>query len=194
MISREYRVFLRQWLKNPMHIGAVAPSSRRLADAMARQVPANGAGPVIELGGGTGVITAGLLRAGIAPNRLVVLERDPALHRLLQERYPQLRVVLGDAAALVETMRPLGIHQADAVVSGLPLLSIPRNIQDEIVRGVFGLLAPGAPFIQFTYGPYSPVGRERMGVSGKVAKWVAANLPPASVWVYRRTAVPSHSS
>lgn len=188
MISREYRLFLRQWVKNPMSIGAIAPSSRRLADAMARQVPAQGTGPVIELGGGTGNITAGLLRAGIAPGRLVVLERDPALHRLLQQRYPQLRVVLGDAAALVETLRPLGIHQADAVVSGLPLLSIPRDVQDKIVRGVFALLLPGAPFIQFTYGPCSPVGRERLGVSGKVAKWVAANLPPASVWVYRRAA------
>ena len=60
------------------------------------------------------------------------------------------------------------------------------SIQDEIVRGVFHLLSPGAPFIQFTYGPYSPVGRERLGVSGKVATWVPANLPPASVWVYRR--------
>jgi len=186
MISREYRLFLRRWAKNPMSIGAIAPSSRRLADAMARQVPAFGAGPVIELGGGTGNITAGLLRAGIAAGRLVVLERDPALHRMLQERYPQLRVVLGDAAALVECLRPLGVERADAVVSGLPLLSIPRNIQDEIVRGVFHLLSRGAPFIQFTYGPYSPVGRERLGVSGKVATWVPANLPPASVWVYRR--------
>jgi len=188
MISREYRVFLRQWVKNPMRIGAIAPSSRRLADAMAHQVPGHGTGPVIELGGGTGNITAGLLRAGIAPHRLVVLERDPSLHRLLRQRYPELRVVQGDAADLVKCMRPLGIDRADAVVSGLPLLSIPRDIQDEIVRGVFVLLPPGAPFIQFTYGPYSPVGRERMGVSGKVAKWVPVNLPPASVWVYRRSA------
>ena len=188
MISREYRLFLRRWVKNPMSIGAIAPSSRRLADAMARQVPAHGTGPVVELGGGTGNITAGLLRAGIAASRLVVLERDPALHRHLQQLYPQLRIVLGDAAALVDTLRPFGIERADVVVSGLPLLSMPRNIQDDIVRNVFRLLSPGAPFIQFTYGPYSPVGRERMGVHGKVAKWVPANLPPASVWVYRRLA------
>ena len=95
-------------------------------------------------------------------------------------------MVEGDAAALVACLRPLGIHRADAIVSGLPLLSIPRDIQDAIVREVFALLAPGSPFIQFTYGPYSPVERERLGVSGKVAKWVAGNFPPASVWVYRR--------
>src|SRR5207248_10617454 len=106
LISREYRIVLRQWMKNPMGIGAVAPSSRRLADAMARQVPAHGNGPVVELGGGTGNITAGLLRAGIAPSRLVVVERDPTLHRLLQHRYPRLRVVEGDAAALGHACSP----------------------------------------------------------------------------------------
>jgi phosphatidylethanolamine/phosphatidyl-N-methylethanolamine N-methyltransferase len=194
MISREHRLFLRRWLKNPMGIGAIAPSSRRLADAMARQVPARGTGVVIELGGGTGKITAGLLRVGIAPDRLVVLERDPALHRLLEEHYPQVRIVLGDAAALVEAMRPLGIERADAVVSGLPLLTMPREIQDAIVRGVFALLPPGAPFIQFTYGPYSPVSRERLGITGRVARWVGFNLPPASVWVYRRAAGDSQAS
>ena len=72
MISREYRLFLRRWLKNPGQLGAIAPSSARLANAMARQVPRGGSGPVIELGGGTGKITAGLLRAGIDPARLVV--------------------------------------------------------------------------------------------------------------------------
>jgi phosphatidylethanolamine/phosphatidyl-N-methylethanolamine N-methyltransferase len=186
MISRDYRLFLRRWMKNPMGIGAIAPSSRHLANAMARQVPLHGTGPVIELGGGTGNITAGLLRTELSPQRLVVLERDPALHNHLRLLYPQLRVVMGDATALVDTLRPFGIERADAIVSGLPLLSMPRNIQDAIVREVFRLLTPGAPFIQFTYGPYSPVGRERMGVTGKVVTWVPVNLPPASVWVYRR--------
>jgi phosphatidylethanolamine/phosphatidyl-N-methylethanolamine N-methyltransferase len=188
LISREQRMFFRMWLSNPRHIGAIAPSSRRLADAMARQVPVEDDGPVIELGGGTGVITAALLRAGISPSRLVVVERDPRLHGLLSERYPDLRIVLGDAARLVETLRPLGIRHAAAIVSGLPLLSIPRDIQDEILRGVFALLPPAAPFIQFTYGPFSPVRHRRLGVSGSVARRVARNLPPATVWVYRRPA------
>jgi phosphatidylethanolamine/phosphatidyl-N-methylethanolamine N-methyltransferase len=186
MMSRDSRLFLRRWLKNPMRIGAIAPSSRRLADAMARLVPHEGEGWVVELGGGTGVITAALLRAGIAPGRLAVIERDPALHRHLEERFPQVRIVLGDAAHLVESLRPLGIASARAVVSGLPLLSFPRPLQDEIVRSAFALLAPGAPYIQFTYGPMSPIARDRLGLQGRIAKRVAANLPPAHVWVYHR--------
>jgi phosphatidylethanolamine/phosphatidyl-N-methylethanolamine N-methyltransferase len=186
MISRDSRLFLRRWLNNPMRIGAIVPSSRRLADAMARLVPAKGEGWVVELGGGTGVITSALLRAGVAPGRLAVVERDPALHRHLKERFPQVHVVLGDAAHLAKTLRPLGIASARAVVSGLPLLSFPRPLQDEIVRSAFALLAPGGPYIQFTYGPMSPVGRERLGLHGRVARRVAANLPPAHVWIYHR--------
>jgi phosphatidylethanolamine/phosphatidyl-N-methylethanolamine N-methyltransferase len=186
MLSRDSRLFLRRWLNNPMRVGAIAPSSRRLADAMARLVPDGGQGWVIELGGGTGVIAAALLRAGIAPARLVVIERDPLLHRHLRERFPGPHVILGDAAKLVDAVRPLGIQRAAAVVSGLPLLSMPRPVQDGIVRSAFKLLASGAPFIQYTYGPMSPVGRERLKLEGFLARRVVGNLPPASIWVYRR--------
>jgi len=193
MITRDSRLFLRRWLHDPKRVGAIAPSSRRLADAMARLVPSDGRGWIIELGGGTGVITAALLRAGIGPERLAVIERDPLLHRHLSERFPRLHVILGDAARLAQAVKPLGIERAAAVVSGLPLLSIPRPVQDEIVRGAFELLAPGASFIQFTYGPMSPVGRERLNLEGRVARRIIGNLPPASVWVYRRAADPAHS-
>ncbi len=186
MISREHRLFLKRWLRAPMRVGAVAPSSRQLGDAMARLVPKESDGAVVELGGGTGVITASLLRGGVAAERWVVLERDAELHRHLRERFPALRVLLGDAAKLNEVLAPLGIHQVEAIVSGLPLLSIPRPIQDQILEQVLALLAPGAPLIQYTYGPMSPVDRRRFKLEGRVAKRVAVNLPPASVWVYRR--------
>lgn len=218
MITRESRLFLSRWLHSPMHVGSIAPSSRRLADAIARQVPMDSPGWIIELGGGTGVVTAALLRAGLAPGRLVVLERDPLLHKHLVERFPEVHAILGDAAKLAEALRPLGIRppgkaaaakaprrkprgngsgngangqgkeesRVAAIVSGLPLLTFPRPLQDEIVRGAFAFLPPGAPFLQFTYGPMSPIPRERFKIEGRVAKRIIANLPPASIWVYRR--------
>jgi phosphatidylethanolamine/phosphatidyl-N-methylethanolamine N-methyltransferase len=210
MITRESRLFLRRWLHNPMQVGAIAPSSRRLADAIAGQVPIDSPGWVIELGGGTGVVTDALLRRGLAPARLVVIERDPLLHRHLVERFPHVRAILGDAAKLAEALRPLGIRppakgapakgqgtgngagngastgRVAAIISGLPLLSFPRPLQDEIVRGAFAFLAPGAPLLQFTYGPMSPIARDRLKIEGRVARRVIGNLPPASIWVYRR--------
>jgi len=61
----------------------------RMAAAMARLVPADSQDLVVELGGGTGVITQALLEAGIAPARLIVVERDEALHDLLVKRFPR---------------------------------------------------------------------------------------------------------
>ena len=158
-----------------MQVGAIAPSSRRLADAIAGQVPFDSPGWIIELGGGTGVVTDALLRRGLAPARLVVIERDPLLHRHLVERFPHVQVILGDAAKLADALRPLGIRppakgakgqgsgngagngaasgRVAAIISGLPLLTFPRPLQDEIVHSAFAFLAPGAPLLQFTYGP-----------------------------------------
>jgi phosphatidylethanolamine/phosphatidyl-N-methylethanolamine N-methyltransferase len=196
MITRESRLFLRRWLHSPMHVGSIAPSSRKLADAIASQVPLERPGWIVELGGGTGVVTAALLRAGLAPRRLVVIERDPQLHRHLLERFPDANILLADAAKLAEALKPLGIKppgvgapasaQVAAIVSGLPLLTFPRQVQDDIVHGAFSYLPPGAPLLQFTYGPMSPLPRERLKLEGRVAHRIIGNLPPASIWVYHR--------
>lgn len=185
-MASEPILFLKRWLKDPLSIGAIAPSSRELADAMARLVPPGTTDPVIELGGGTGVITRALLEAGIVPQRLIVIERDQALHALLVERFPAVRILLGDAAELSALLRPLGVARACAVVSGLPLLSMREAVRDRIAEDSFALLAPGAPFIQFTYGLASPIPCRKLGVHGEVKKRVLNNLPPASVWLYHR--------
>ncbi len=185
-MSSEPILFLKRWLKDPLKIGAIAPSSRELAAAMARLVPADSQDPVIELGGGTGVITQALLESGIAPTRLIVVERDEALHDLLVKRFPEVRILLGNAADLASLLRPLGITRACAVVSGLPLLAMRESVRDRIVDGSFALLGRAAPFIQFTYGLASPIPRRKLGVQGEVKSRVLNNLPPASVWLYYR--------
>jgi phosphatidylethanolamine/phosphatidyl-N-methylethanolamine N-methyltransferase len=187
-MASEPMLFLKRWLKDPLSIGAIVPSSRDLADAMARLVPTGTAGPVIELGGGTGVITRALLDAGVAAERLVVVERDRALHALLVQRFPQVRIVLGDARELTTLLRSFGVMQVSAIVSGLPLLAMRESARDRIVREGFALLPPGAPFIQFTYGLSSPIPRRKLGVHGELKTRVLNNLPPASVWLYHRPA------
>jgi len=182
------QMFFRAWLRNPLRVGAVAPSSRDLAEAMARLVPMPLQGPVIELGGGTGPITTALLDAGVPPDQLYVIERDPMLHRRLAARFPAAHVLRGDAAHLTSLLHPLGVREAAAVVSGLPLLSMKRAVQRAIVQEAFAFLPHGAPFIQFTYGLFSPVPRRAFGVTGRPEAVVLGNLPPARVWVYRKPA------
>jgi phosphatidylethanolamine/phosphatidyl-N-methylethanolamine N-methyltransferase len=185
-MSSEPILFLTRWLKNPLRIGAIAPSGRELAAAMARQVPTDSVEPVIELGGGTGVITQALLDAGIAADRLIVVERDEPLHAWLVRRFPNVQVLLGDAAELRSLLTPLGIERASAVVSGLPLLAMRESIRDRIIADSFALLGPNAPFIQFTYGPASPIPCRKLGLRGELKRLIVNNLPPASVWLYYR--------
>jgi len=84
--EEQVAVFFGRWLRAPHRIGAVAPSSRFLARAMATQVDLRRPGPVIELGGGTGSVTKALLEAGLPVERLIVVERDVRLYKMLRRR------------------------------------------------------------------------------------------------------------
>jgi phosphatidylethanolamine/phosphatidyl-N-methylethanolamine N-methyltransferase len=178
-------VFLKAWLKSPLRVGAIAPSGERLARAMARVVPRRSAAPVVELGGGTGSITAALLRR-IEPERLLVVERDPELARHLRRKFPSVRVIQGDARHLDRELKAIGIERISAVVSGLPLMAMPKRVQREILDASFRVLEPGAPYIQFTYSLFSPLPRREFGLTGRPVARVLQNVPPASIWIYRR--------
>ena len=184
--------FCREWLRNPFAVAAVSPSGRQLAARMVEQLP-DDAQRVIELGGGTGAFTRALLERGIRPERLLVVELNGALHRYLQERFPRVHVVQGDARhlrELAQRSRVLDEHgKVDAVVSGLGMLYLSRATQREILRSAFEVLSPDGRFIQFTYGPVSPVARELLDdLDLKTQRGGTAwrNMPPANVFVYRR--------
>ena len=184
--------FFRQWLRNPRAMAAMAPSSRQLAKLMIEQLP-DGAQHIVELGGGTGVFTQALLENGIEPGKLLVVELNEELHQLLMRRFPSVHVVCGDAQELKSIVRTSGFTDeasgVDAVVSGLGMLSIPRATQRAILKGVFNVLREGGRFIQFTYGPASPVSREllnELGLHVKRAGVAWLNVPPATVYVYTR--------
>jgi phosphatidylethanolamine/phosphatidyl-N-methylethanolamine N-methyltransferase len=188
------RLLFKLWLKNPLKIGAVMVSSPELAAAMARQIPKTERGYVVELGGGTGPVTRAILKSGVAPGRLVVVERDPTLHRHLTERHPGVKVLLGDAMHLQALLKQHGISPVVAIVSSLPLLSMKKTVQYRIGAQAFTVLEAGAPFIQFTYGFFSPLPRRKLGVEGRVKDRVLQNLPPASVWLYQKPGVHRHAA
>ncbi len=183
--------FFRQWLKNPLAVAAISPSSQQLAKQMIAELPA-GARRVVELGGGTGVFTQALLDHGIAAQDLLVLELNEDLHRHLQERFPDAHVLCGDArelSALAERSGYAAGGLADAVLSGLGLLSMNRATQHAIVEAAFSLLGPEGRLIQFTYGPTCPVNREVLAalhLKSRRASLTLWNMPPATVYVFTR--------
>ena len=178
--------FLRSWIEKPLHMGAVMPSGRVLARTMAQYVDINSSGPVVELGPGTGAITSALIEHGVDQKRLVLVEYNPCFCALLRDRYPHAKVVQGDAYALRDSLWNVLSAPASAVVSGLPLVTKPMLTRLKLIRDAFLALAPGAPFVQFTYSVAPPIPKSLPGVSTEASERIWMNLPPARVWVYRK--------
>src|SRR3979490_3498830 len=178
--------FLCSWVDKPLHLGAVMPSSKFLARTMAQYVDVDSTGPVVELGPGTGAITNALIEHGIDQKRLVLVECNPGFCALLRDRYPQAKVVQGDAYALRDSLWNVLNVPASAVVSGLPLVTKPMLTRLKLIRDAFVAPAPGAPFVPFTYSVVPPIPKSLPGVSTEASERIWMNLPPARVWVYRK--------
>ncbi|MGN6569810.1 MAG: class I SAM-dependent methyltransferase [Pseudolabrys sp.] len=177
--------FIRSWIDKPLRTGAVMPSGKALARAMARPIDPDETGPVIELGPGTGPVTAALVERGVDPSRLVLVEYNPDFCRLLRTRYPTATVIQGDAYRLRRLLETSLKEPAAAVVSGLPLLTKPLRTRLRLMADVIALLRPGAPLVQFTYGVVPPIPKTLAGISAEASNLVWLNIPPARVWVYR---------
>jgi phosphatidylethanolamine/phosphatidyl-N-methylethanolamine N-methyltransferase len=178
--------FLRSWIEKPLHMGAVMPSGRVLARTMAQYVDIDSDAPVIELGPGTGAITNALIAHGVDQKRLVLVEYNPGFCALLRDRYPQATVVQADAYALRDSLWNVLSAPASAVVSGLPLVTKPMLTRLKLIRDAFVAMAPGSPFVQFTYSVAPPIPKSLPGVSTEASERIWMNLPPARVWVYRK--------
>lgn len=179
--------FLRSWIEKPLHMGAVMPSSKVLARTMAQFVDPQADGPIIELGPGTGAITNALIQRGIDPARLVLVEYSPSFCALLRDRYPTATVVQGDAYSLRDSLWQTLKTPASAIVSGLPLVTKPMRQRIKLLREAMTLANPGAPFIQFTYSVAPPIPKSLPGVSTQASERIWLNIPPARVWVYRKS-------
>ncbi|MCB1876360.1 MAG: hypothetical protein KDH88_10325 [Chromatiales bacterium] len=189
MLFRDQWTFTRAWLRNPVKVSAVAPSSRALAAAMAVQVPLDGQ-VIVELGGGTGSITAGLLRAGVEPENLYVVERDAYLSEALRLRFPDVRILKGDATRLPGILANAGLNASvGAVVSSLPLLSMGPDLQRRILCAAMAVTEAASPIIQFSYGLKCPIPDKlltALDLRAQRMDRVWRNLPPAAVWRLER--------
>lgn len=178
--------FIRSWIERPLTMGAISPSGKVLARTMARYVDPSIPGPVIELGPGTGPVTEALVEQGVDPSRLVLVEFNPDFCRLLRQRYPDATVIRGDAYSLRRMLGSMLEHPAAAIVSGLPLVTKPLKTRVRLIREAFRLMAPNAPFVQFTYAVMPPIPKALSGVSTEASERIWMNVPPARVWVYRK--------
>lgn len=187
-LMKEGELFFRQWLRSPKSMGSVIPSSRALARAVAAEVAWKPGQYVVELGGGTGAISQGLIERGIPRDHLIVIELDGALYGYLKDRLAGCRVIQGDATRLDEILARQEIGEVGTVISGLPMVGMPEGFQKAIIEQGFKAMQPGGFMLQYSYSPICPIPAKKLGLEARIARYVLWNFPPAAVWRYTRRA------
>ena len=179
--------FLKSFVERPRLTGAVAPSGRALARAMAAAVGPLGPGLIVELGPGTGPVTRALIERGVDRRRLLLVEYDRRFCRTLEAAFAPAAVIEADAYDLKRALSDMTGGAIGAIVSSLPLLNQPPKRRVQLIDEAFALMGPDGVFVQFTYGLLSPIpaqacmGRYLAHCSAPVWR----NLPPARIWTYR---------
>jgi phosphatidylethanolamine/phosphatidyl-N-methylethanolamine N-methyltransferase len=181
-------LFLKEWLANPQRTGSVAPSSPQLAAAMARWLPADPESHVLELGPGTGAVTQVLLQRGLRQEKLIAIEHNPKLAKMLREKYPRAQIIHGDAWQLDVLLRELRepVTSVGAVISSLPLLNFSEEQAEALAQKIRLVLEPDGHWVQFTYRIHKLRPRGASTFKLHASKIVWLNFPPARVSVFRK--------
>lgn len=195
---RDAWYFLLRFLRHPVRVAAVAPSSRALAHALAGDLGLAEDDLVIELGPGTGAVTQAIARIIDSGTRIRYLgiEKDPGLCRFLERRFPGLDFVCDDAERLAEIVDARGLGRARAIVSGVPLILMNENTLRLVLRSVYACLEDGGEFRAVSYLHSYPRAGARL-LRGmiriqfgelQIRRIVWWNLPPGLALCARRLA------
>jgi phosphatidylethanolamine/phosphatidyl-N-methylethanolamine N-methyltransferase len=181
-------VFLQEWFANPQRTGSLAPSSPQLGAAMAQWLPADPESFVLELGPGTGAVTEALIKRGLREDRLVAIERNPKMARLLREKFPRAQIIIGDAWNLDHLLRSRRepVESVGAVISSLPLLNFPVEEAEALAQKIRSVLQPQGNWVQYSYRIHKLRTRGASSFRLRASKIVWLNFPPARVSVFQK--------
>lgn len=173
-------LFFKRFLKNPRQLGTLAPISKKLAHKAALCIPTPSKAKIVDFGAGTGPEIQAFLDMGVKAENIIAIELDPELARHLKNKYPQIKVIEGDAS-LAHTLIPKAWHgQVDVVFSAIPFAYIPQSVRENITEAAFSILHPKGRFLHLTYSLWSPLEAYKKDLI--VSLW--ANVPPAFIWRY----------
>lgn len=180
--------FFKGWVDKPKAVGSIVPTSSVTARRMAAVIDTGSGLPVLELGPGTGVITRAILNRGVKPENLYSIEYSADFIEHLRNAYPDVNFIHGDAFNLDETLGDRRDMVFDSIVSGIPLLNFPVPQRIAYMEQLLDRIPAGRPVVQITYGPRSPVPPRRGNYAVERHDFIVRNIPPATLWVYRRPA------
>jgi phosphatidylethanolamine/phosphatidyl-N-methylethanolamine N-methyltransferase len=192
--------FLKEVIRANRTTGAIAPSSRRLAEAVTDMAEITNADIIVEYGPGTGVFTEAILRKKKPDAFFTAMEVNEHFVHATKARFPEAHVVHDSAENTISYLKEAGYDHCDAIVSGLPWTRFDDELQDRILNATWEVLRPGGRFVTFGYSfsPLFPQGRKFF--KGKLAvKFpkttksppIWKNFPPCSVYIAEKEAEPA---
>ncbi|GIU82009.1 MAG: methyltransferase domain-containing protein [Acidobacteria bacterium] len=185
--------FFKAFIKNPLHVGAISPSSPELAREMIKGIFPSEKNAVLEIGVGTGAITR-FLAPKLPNNRSYLgIEIDREFVKVLHKRFPHLLIVQGDARRASEIARKVRIEDITYIISSLPFASLPREVRREILGEIDKFMQRGCIFRTFQYAhcyylssavEFRKFMDSRYG-KAKRSKLILKNLPPAYILTWQ---------
>jgi phospholipid N-methyltransferase len=176
-------MFLRGFLKHPVMVGAVAPSSRFVIDRMLAPVDWEQTKLFVEYGPGVGTFTRPILDRLAPDAKLIVIDTNPDFIRYLKQTIADTRLIAvnGSAADVTQIIADHGFEHADYIASGLPFSTLPPGVGDAIAAATRKAIRKGGAFLVYQYNP-----RVRNFLTphwshiDHAMEW--RNLPPCQLW------------
>jgi len=178
-------LFFKSFLERPKEVGSIIPSSRFLERRVLRSARLDRARVVVELGPGTGGTTEALLRALRPDATLLAIEINPRLAERVRARIPDPRLIVhcGSAEDITGALAAHGLDAPDAVISGIPFSTMPRQVAMGILRSIKSCLAPTGCFVAYQVRDRVAVlAREVFGRRPSNVQLEVRNVPPMRVY------------
>jgi phospholipid N-methyltransferase len=188
-------LFFRSFLERPKEVGSIIPSSRFLERRVTRCARLDKASVVVELGPGTGGTTQALLRAMRPDAKLLSIEINPRLAASVSQRItdPRLIVHCGSATDLAEALTAHGLPAPDAVISGIPFSTMPREVGLGILRAIRDSLATTGCFVAYQVRDEVAVLARQVFAKPSRTELEVRNVPPMRVYRFDAGGSPSTS-
>lgn len=175
--------FLKEYIKNPLKVGAIMPSTKYLAKEMIKNIDFNCARCIVEYGPGTGVFTEEILKKSSKSTLILLFETNKEFYNNLKLRYKSVNniIVINDGAENVSKyLAKLNIKKVDYVISGLPFTSLPENTSKRILYNTKKILSDRGEFITFQYSLFKKK-LFKKNFSYITHTKIYKNIPPAYV-------------
>jgi phospholipid N-methyltransferase len=192
--SHSHWYFLKHFLRNPLQVGAVVPSSQELARKISEDLDLQPGEVVIELGPGTGALTREICKKLPDASSYLGIECEPRFVTMLRRQYRDLLIMQGRAERAAELHRHSGLGPVKAIISGIPFANMwSQETREEMMKMLDEFMKNGCVFRTFQYVhayTFPPAVRFRKDMNQrygkcKRSKIIFKNFPPAYVLTWQ---------